>query len=105
MPHIREELTMALHDTQEFYDDLGRGPDEHLALAATLGIDNVVLASGTLLLEIRRKIDARYTRQSFCRNKYIVRVKLEHRRRDNTHQNRHTDHFEEELGKRLKSRE
>jgi hypothetical protein len=34
---------MALHDTQEFYNDLGRWSDEHLAFAATLGIDNVVL--------------------------------------------------------------
>ena len=34
---------MALHDAQELDDDLRRGADEHLALAATLGIDNVVL--------------------------------------------------------------
>ena len=34
---------MALHDAQELDDDLRRGADEHLALAATLGIDDVVL--------------------------------------------------------------
>ena len=34
---------MTLHDTEELDDDLRRGADEHLALAATLGIDNVVL--------------------------------------------------------------
>jgi hypothetical protein len=36
-------LTMALHDTQEFYNDLGGWSDEHLALATALGIDDVVL--------------------------------------------------------------
>ena len=34
---------MTLHDTEELDDDLRRGADEHLALAATLGIDDVVL--------------------------------------------------------------
>jgi hypothetical protein len=34
---------MTLHDTQEFYNDLGRGSDEDLALAASLGIDDVFL--------------------------------------------------------------
>lgn len=33
---------MALHDGKELDDDLGRRADEHLALAAALGIDNVV---------------------------------------------------------------
>jgi hypothetical protein len=37
-------LTMALHDAQELDDDLGGRADEHLALAATLGIDDVVEA-------------------------------------------------------------
>ena len=35
---------MTLHDTQEFYDDLGRRPNQNLALAATLCIDDVVQA-------------------------------------------------------------
>ncbi len=34
---------MALHDGQEFDDDLGGGADEDLALAAALGVDDVVL--------------------------------------------------------------
>ena len=37
------ELTMPLHDTQEFYNDLGRRSDEDLTLAPALGIDNVIL--------------------------------------------------------------
>lgn len=36
-------LTMTLHDTQEFYNDLRRRSDEDLPLAASLGIDNVLL--------------------------------------------------------------
>jgi hypothetical protein len=36
-------LTMSLHDTQEFYNNLGGRPDEDLALASSLGINNVVL--------------------------------------------------------------
>lgn len=35
--------TMALHNTQELDDDLRGRADEHLALAATLGVDDVVL--------------------------------------------------------------
>ena len=38
-----DERTMALHDTEELDDDLGRGADEDLALAAALSVDNVVL--------------------------------------------------------------
>lgn len=34
---------MALHDSEELYDDLGRRPDEDLALPAALGVDDVVL--------------------------------------------------------------
>ena len=34
---------MALHDTEELDDDLRRGADEDLALAAALSVDNVVL--------------------------------------------------------------
>ena len=40
---IRRRLTMTLHDTEELDDDLGRGPDEDLTLAAALSVDNVVL--------------------------------------------------------------
>ena len=36
-------LTMTLHDTEELDDDLRRGADEHLALAAALSIHDVVL--------------------------------------------------------------
>ena len=39
----RMALTMTLHDTEELDDDLRRGANEHLALAATLSVDNVVL--------------------------------------------------------------
>lgn len=34
---------MALHHAEELDDDLRGGSDEHLALASSLGIDNVVL--------------------------------------------------------------
>lgn len=34
---------MALHDGEELDDDLGGRPDEDLALATALGIDDVVL--------------------------------------------------------------
>ena len=34
---------MTLHDTEELDDDLRRGADKHLALAAALSVDNVVL--------------------------------------------------------------
>ena len=37
---------MTLHDTEELDDDLRRGADEHLALAAALSVDNVVLSTG-----------------------------------------------------------
>lgn len=37
-------LTVTLHDAQELDDDLRGRADEHLALAATLGIDDVVEA-------------------------------------------------------------
>lgn len=40
----RRMLTVSLHDTQELDDDLGGGADKHLALAAALGVDNVVKA-------------------------------------------------------------
>ena len=33
---------MALHDRQELDDDLRRGAEEHLALAALLRVDDVV---------------------------------------------------------------
>ena len=35
---------MALHDREELDDDLGARADKHLALAATLGVDDVVQA-------------------------------------------------------------
>ena len=35
---------MTLHDTEELDDDLRRGADEYLALAAALSVDNVVQA-------------------------------------------------------------
>lgn len=35
--------TMTLHDMQELDDDLGRRPNEDLALATTLRVDDVVL--------------------------------------------------------------
>jgi hypothetical protein len=35
--------TVALHDAQEFDDNFGGRTDEDLALATTLGVDNVVL--------------------------------------------------------------
>ena len=34
---------MTLHDTEELDDNLRRGTDEDLALAAALSVDNVVL--------------------------------------------------------------
>jgi len=37
-------LTMTLHDAQKLKDDLGGRANEHLALATTFGIDNVVQA-------------------------------------------------------------
>ncbi|MCV2423820.1 hypothetical protein LNV47_24875 [Paucibacter sp. DJ4R-1] len=37
-------VAVALHDAQELDDDLGARADEHLALSATLGIDNIVEA-------------------------------------------------------------
>jgi len=56
-------LTMALHDAQEFYNDLGGGSDEHLALATAFGIDDVVLE---LWVNMDRKpIGILRTRQSF----------------------------------------
>ena len=48
---------MTLHDTEELDDDLRRGADEHLALAAALGVDNVVKA--VVLAFIRDDIDKR----------------------------------------------
>ena len=36
---------MTLHDGEELDDDLRRGADKHLALAAALSVDNVVLRS------------------------------------------------------------
>lgn len=45
------ELTMALHHAEELDNDLRRRANEHLALAATLGIDNVVLQD---IIELRR---------------------------------------------------
>lgn len=36
-------LTVLLHDREGLDDDLGRRADKHLALAAALGVDNVVL--------------------------------------------------------------
>ena len=41
--HVEVLLTMTLHDTQEFYNNLGRGSDEHLTLATAFRIDDVVL--------------------------------------------------------------
>jgi len=37
-------VAMSLHDTQEFYNDLGRRPDENLTLSTALSIDDVVEA-------------------------------------------------------------
>ena len=37
-------LTVSLHDTQEFYNDLGGRSDEDLALSTALSIDDVVQA-------------------------------------------------------------
>jgi len=45
-------LTMTLHDAQKLDDDLGGRADEHLALATTFGIDDVVQA-----VILRRKSD------------------------------------------------
>ena len=39
-------LTMTLQDTEELHDNLRGRTDENLALAASLGIDNVVLLDG-----------------------------------------------------------
>ena len=33
---------MLLHDRQDLDDDLGSGPDEHLPLASSFGVDDVV---------------------------------------------------------------
>jgi len=33
---------MLLHNTQNLDDDLGSGSDEHLTLASSFGVDNVV---------------------------------------------------------------
>lgn len=40
---VGEMLTMALHDAQELHHNLGGRADEHLAFAATLRVDDVVL--------------------------------------------------------------
>ena len=39
---------MALHDAKELDDDLRRGPDEDLTLAAALSVDNIVLRVGSM---------------------------------------------------------
>ena len=36
-------LTVSLHDTQEFDDNLGGGANQDLSLAAPFGVDDVVL--------------------------------------------------------------
>lgn len=41
---------MTLHDAQEFYDHLGGWADEHLTLATTLSVDDVVLRQGDELI-------------------------------------------------------
>jgi len=41
---LEKLLTVPLHDTQEFYNNLGGRSDENLALATALSIDNVVKA-------------------------------------------------------------
>ena len=40
---VRKIRTVALHDGEELDDDLRGRTDEYLALAAALGVDNVVL--------------------------------------------------------------
>ena len=62
-PWQKRTLAMALHHTQEFYDDLGRGPDQHLAFATALGVDNVILQYHLNLYSSRAFM--RLTRQSF----------------------------------------
>jgi len=47
------KLTMTLHDAQEFYNDLGGGSDEDLALATALSVDDIVQAV-ILVFSIRR---------------------------------------------------
>lgn len=39
------DVAVSLHDAQELDDDLGGGSDKDLALAAALGIDNVLASS------------------------------------------------------------
>jgi hypothetical protein len=39
---------MSLHHTEKLYNNLGRRPDENLALATTLSIDDVVLSSNSI---------------------------------------------------------
>ena len=62
---MRWGLTMALHNAQELDDDLGRRADEHLALAAALGVDNVVLRMHvSLKLSSNKVIDIPSSRSS-----------------------------------------
>lgn len=65
-------LTVALHNAQELDNDLGGRADEHLALAATLGIDDVVEA---VVLQ----------KPSTC-TKHTPRA-------NSTHKNGYADHF------------
>jgi hypothetical protein len=55
---------MSLHDTQEFYDDLGGRSDEDLALSTALGVDDVVLRFD-LIQERLPALGDLLTRQSF----------------------------------------
>jgi len=36
------KLTMTLHDTKEFDNDLGRGTNKNLTLSTALSVDNIV---------------------------------------------------------------
>lgn len=42
--HVKVQLTVLLHDRQDLDNDLAGGPDEHLPLSSSLGIDDVVQA-------------------------------------------------------------
>ena len=58
---------MTRHDTEELDDDLRRVTDEDLALAAALGVDNVVLRIH-VSLRVYSVYGSRHTKQSFFTN-------------------------------------
>ena len=63
-----EEIrTVALHDGEELDDDLRGRTDEDLALAAALGVDNVVLRIH-VSLRVYSVYGSRHTKQSFFTN-------------------------------------